>query len=154
MKNIFRYHIKTSIKINKPASVVWNILTDFKDYPSWNPFLRLVSGTLEVGKQLTVVTQPEGETKNTFYPRILEVIPEKSLKWIGRLTAGPINGGFLFSGTHYFTLEEHENITLLHHAEDFSGLLVPLLSNKLNTTYRKAFESMNVALKELCEAEK
>ncbi len=152
--NMFRSTIKTSIQINAPARVVWQELTNIKDYPTWNPFLRSVSGTLAVGEQLTNIIQPEGGKKNTFYPRVLEVIPDKSLKWVGRLAAGPINLGFLFTGAHYFTLEEHQGFTLFHQDEDFSGLLVPLLKKQLDTTYRKGFESMNAALKARCEAQK
>jgi uncharacterized protein YndB with AHSA1/START domain len=41
--------LHTEIEINGPAERVWAVLTDFASYPEWNPFIRQVSGELNIG---------------------------------------------------------------------------------------------------------
>ena len=44
--------IYSEIEINAPANVVWDIITDFDNYPEWNPFIMEISGNQIVGKQI------------------------------------------------------------------------------------------------------
>jgi hypothetical protein len=37
-----------------PPSAVWSALTDFADYPGWNPFMFSVEGRPEVGQSLRI----------------------------------------------------------------------------------------------------
>jgi uncharacterized protein YndB with AHSA1/START domain len=41
--------IKTEIVINASKEKVWHVLTDFKRYPQWNPFITSVEGELVKG---------------------------------------------------------------------------------------------------------
>jgi uncharacterized protein YndB with AHSA1/START domain len=41
--------IVTEIEIDAPPSRVWEILTDFEKYASWNPFIKKISGTYQQG---------------------------------------------------------------------------------------------------------
>jgi uncharacterized protein YndB with AHSA1/START domain len=36
--------INSEIIINTSAEKVWNVLTDFDAFPSWNPFIKSISG--------------------------------------------------------------------------------------------------------------
>lgn len=38
------FNASTRIEIKTTTSAVWNALTNFPDYASWNPFVRLVYG--------------------------------------------------------------------------------------------------------------
>jgi len=50
--------LHSEIEINASAERVWDILTDFASYPQWNPFIRSISGELEVGERLEVRLEP------------------------------------------------------------------------------------------------
>jgi uncharacterized protein YndB with AHSA1/START domain len=39
--------IKTEILINASPDKVWAILTDFDNYPSWNPFITSLKGEVK-----------------------------------------------------------------------------------------------------------
>ena len=41
--------IKTEIIIDSKPEKVWEVLTDFENYPTWNPFIQNISGEQKVG---------------------------------------------------------------------------------------------------------
>jgi len=55
------HEIETEIDIAANAEQVWSILTDLAAYPSWNPFIRDITGSIETGQRLTVSIHPTGE---------------------------------------------------------------------------------------------
>ncbi len=138
--------IETDIEINAPAARVWALLADFARMPSWNPFIKSISGDLAQGARLSVYIAPPGKSGMRFKPTILSVRPERELRWLGHLL---ISG--LFDGEHYFLLEPiGENRTRLTQGEKFSGLLVGPLSGTLAAT-EAGFKAMNAALKREAE---
>lgn len=140
--------LHTEIQIDAPASRVWQLLTDFENYPRWNPFIRSVSGRPEVNTKLEIRIQPSGARGMTFRPTVLRVEPERELRWLGRLL---LPG--LFDGEHVFEIEQiTEAAVRFVQREQFSGLLVPLLWNGLDRDTRRGFNEMNAALKELAES--
>ena len=138
--------IETSIEIDAPAARVWMLLTDFARMPSWNPFIKSISGNLEQGARLSVQIAPPGKSAMRFKPTVLSVRPERELRWLGSLL---IRG--IFDGEHYFLLEPiADGRTRLTHGEKFSGLLVGRLSGTFSAT-EAGFGSMNTALKREAE---
>lgn len=138
--------IYTEIEINASAGVVWDIVTDFDNFPRWNPFIREISGMLQKGSMIRVVMKPPNSSAMTFKPAILEYKPEEKLRWLGKLWIPK-----LFDGEHNFIIKKiDENKVLFIQKENFSGLLVPILSGLLKNT-EKGFEMMNRALKEESE---
>lgn len=138
--------IETDIDINAPASRVWVFLTDFAQMPSWNPFIKSISGNLAQGARLAVHIAPPGSSGMHFKPTVLSVRPERELRWLGHLLVPGI-----FDGEHYFLLEPvGENRTRLTQGEKFSGLLVGLLASTLAAT-GAGFKAMNTALKQKAE---
>src|SRR6476619_1479216 len=138
--------IETDIEINAPVSRVWALLTDFAPMPSWNPFIKSISGNLAQGARLAVHIVPPGSSGMHFEPTVLSVRPEHELRWLGHLLVPGI-----FDGEHYFLLEPiGEKQTRLTHGEKFSGLLVGLLGSTLAPT-SAGFKAMNTALKQQAE---
>lgn len=139
--------IKTDIEINAPGSRVWALLTDFAQMPSWNPFIRSISGDLAQGARLAIHIVPPGSSGMRFKPTVLSVRPERELRWLGHVLLPGI-----FDGEHYFMLESiGPNKTRLTHGENFSGLLVGLLDSTLAAT-AAGFRAMNAALKQKAES--
>jgi uncharacterized protein YndB with AHSA1/START domain len=55
--------IITGIEINAPPSHVWQILTDFEKYPTWNPFIKRISGIAARNEKFEVhMPDPRGGT--------------------------------------------------------------------------------------------
>jgi len=139
--------LRTEIEIAAPADRVWVALTDFPSFPRWNPFIRRVDGDLRVGARLTVRIQLPSARSMTFRPRVLKVEPGRELRWRGQLM---VPG--LFDGEHIFAIEPlGAGRARFVHREIFTGLLVPLLARSLDSTTRRGFEAMNLALKARAE---
>lgn len=138
--------IETEIIISTKPEKVWAVLTDFENYPNWNPFIRSIRGEKKTGKKIMVSIKPPDGTGMSFSPVILNFEPISEFRWKGK---SGIKG--FFDGEHYFKLIDLFNgHTKFIHGEIFSGILVPLLSKVLNKT-KDGFELMNKALKEKCE---
>jgi hypothetical protein len=139
--------LRAEIEIDAHGERVWNVLTDFAAYAQWNPFITQAKGAAAPGERLTLRMQPESGRAMTFRPTVLEAVPGKRLRWLGRfLLPG------LFDGEHSFTLEPLEGGRIrLIQAERFRGILVPLLARSLDRGTLPAFEQMNRALKRRAE---
>lgn len=62
--------VSTEIIIKSDPQTVWNVLTDFKDYPNWNPYIIYIEGELKSGKKLNVTYLPPKEKE---YPLSLKL---------------------------------------------------------------------------------
>lgn len=139
--------IKTEILIHATPAKVWTILTNFEDYPNWNPFIKSIQGAVKVGHKFTARIEPPEAKGMTFKPTVLVFEPNVEFRWLGHLFfAG------LFDGEHKFVLVDHDNgTTTLKHSETFKGILVPLFKKMLDYNTLKGFEAMNAALKAKAE---
>lgn len=146
----FTQHLYTEINIKASPKVVWNHLTDFKEYPEWNPFIKKISGELSVGSQLAVTIQPPGKDSMDFKPTLLIVKNNEELRWLGRVLIPK-----LFDGEHYFTIiVNNDGTTKFIQGENFSGILALLLWSSMEQDTKNGFEEMNKAIKIRSEATK
>lgn len=140
--------IRTEIVINASAERVWQILTQFNQYHTWNPFIIKSEGQAKVGTRLTN-TMRNGKGTITFKPVITQMEQGKSFSWLGSLW---MKG--LFDGNHYFEIEvRSENQVNLKHGERFSGILSGILLKQIGEQTRNNFVLMNQALKAKAEAQ-
>ena len=142
------HEIRTAIEIVATAEQVWSVLVDFARHKEWNPFVRAIEGRAEIGQPLKVSIQPPGGRGMTFRPTLLEVEPNRRLRWMGRFLFRGI-----FDGEHYFEIEKlgTDRVRFIH-GERFSGVLVPLMRSSLDGGTRAGFEAMNRALKARAES--
>lgn len=139
--------ITTEIEIDAPAEKVWAILTDFPAFPSWNPFIRQIAGNAAAGERLRVQLQPDGSKAMTFQPTILAAMPNRELRWLGRLFLPGV-----FDGEHKFRIETLGSSRVRFvQEEQFRGILVGLFGRSLETGTKAGFEAMNLALKKRSE---
>lgn len=139
--------LRTEIKIVATPEKIWKVLTDFENYPEWNPMIKSFKGVLAEGQKVMVRLEQPGSSAMTFKPTITKVIPEQQFRWQGRLL---VSG--LFDGEHYFEINDNKNgsCTFIH-GENFKGILIPLFKKMLENNTKRGFEMMNGALKERCE---
>jgi hypothetical protein len=62
--------VKTQIIINTDPATIWNILLDVKDYPSWNPYIYEIKGTIKKGSFLNF-RMKKGDGERKFKAQIL-----------------------------------------------------------------------------------
>lgn len=139
--------LHSEIQIDASAERVWGVLTDFASYPQWNPFIRRISGELEVGERLEVRLEPPDSRGITMRPKVLSAEPNRLMRWIGHLLVPGI-----FDGEHTLAIHplEEDRVRFVQH-EAFKGVLVRPLARSLDTNTLRGFEQMNVALKERAE---
>ncbi len=73
--------IKTEILMNAASEKVWSILTNFDNYPNWNPFIKSIKGEVKVGNIITVRIEPPKSKGMTFRPKILKYEMNRELRW-------------------------------------------------------------------------
>lgn len=136
--------IKTTILIHATPQKIWEILTDFENYPNWNPFITSIEGKLEKGNKITVNIKPPDGSSMTFKPTILKKTDNEALIWLGSIL---FKG--LFDGKHKFQLIDNQNgTTTFIQSEEFKGIFVWLFNPQKT---EKGFKEMNQKLKEIAE---
>jgi hypothetical protein len=137
--------VNTTVDIEAPKQLVWDVLTDFAAYSEWNPDTR-IEGTAEVGTTLSV--HMDGGRGMSFKPTVLAATPGVELRWVGRLAFGGI-----VDGEHFFILDGNaDGTTHLTHGERYSGLLVALTKPFLSREKNQAgYENFNRILKRRVE---
>lgn len=141
--------IVSEVLINASPEKVWSRFAAFKQYGSWNPFIKSIEGDVALDKKIVVRMEPPGGMAMTFKPKVLAFEKNKELRWLGHLL---IPG--LFDGEHKFELIDQRNgTTLFRQSESFKGLLVPFFKKMLQTNTLSAFHLMNAKLKEISEKE-
>jgi hypothetical protein len=140
--------ISTTVDIDAPKQLVWDVLTDFDAYHEWNPDTK-IEGTVQVGTKLTVLMGANRGRGMAFKPRVLAAAPDDGLRWLGKLGFGGI-----VDGEHFFILDRNaDGTTRLTHGERYSGALVALLKPFLNKARNQAgYEAFNRALKRRVES--
>ncbi len=141
-------NIETHIQILAPIASVWNVLSDFENYPHWSEFIKQFDGIPELGKRTKVHLEAPGSMKMTMNPVFLKLAEQDEIRWKGQLLFPGI-----FDGEHYFKLEAiSPNITRLTQGEHFSGILIPFLKKLIYENTKQGFEAFNQALKTRVEA--
>lgn len=136
--------IHTSIVIDAPAFSVWNLLTDLASYSRWNPFITRIKGELKQGSRLDMEVKLEKVI--TIDPVVQDVQLERQISWLDKSI------GSLFVAEHRLEIQTlaHDRVTFFQVAS-FTGPVVSLLEEKLETGFRKGLEEMNGALKKVTE---
>jgi len=139
--------IETEIEINASAETVWQILTSFNQYASWNPFIRSINGKASTGEELNVQIQPPGGKCMSFNPQVMTVIPKREFSWVGRVLFPG-----LFDGHHCFRIIpiSKDRVRFIH-SESFSGLLSAIILKLVGDSTYAGFIEMNEALKNQAE---
>ncbi|WP_419487659.1 SRPBCC family protein [Chryseobacterium bernardetii] len=74
--------IETEITIHATPEKIWKILSNFHEYPDWNPFITEIQGSVEVGNQIQVKIKPQGGKIMIFKPVVLLKKENKELQWL------------------------------------------------------------------------
>ena len=138
--------IRTEIIINTSKEEVWSILTNFSEYPEWNPFIRSLEGQAVKDTRLMATLQLKDRKPMIFKPVVTVSDEKKKFEWLGTTPLNVVNG------RHYFIVEEiNEHQVKFVHGEQFTGILARPFHKKLAGPTKEGFVEMNEALKERAE---
>jgi hypothetical protein len=135
--------ISTEILIQGSGADVWNVLTDFRSYPRWNPFIKEIRGDLIVGSKLELKIVTPKKKIRTYNPVVTVVTPNSELRWYGRaFMPGILDGERIFKISH-----NGSQSVRFEHKEIFSGLGALIGSRFLEKDVFESENNMNTALK-------
>ncbi len=137
--------IRGSVDIDAPVERVWQVVTDFKSYPKWNPWITRLEGGSNVGSKIAVTVKAPGRKDTNFISEVIKVQPNQEI-----LMSGPVIKGMLRS-THLFKFEAMGGSkTRAFQSVEFTGALSPMIGG-LARDQQKGLDLMNAAMKNLCE---
>ena len=139
--------IITEIEIYATPTRVWQVLTDFEKYPTWNPFIKKISGVVARKEKLEVHMPDPRDGTMVLTPTVLVAEKDRELRWLGK------SEGDVFNGEHHFLIEptDNNNNVRFIQSERFTGSMVPSVEGWLDTAVKQNFEEMNKALKQRAE---
>jgi hypothetical protein len=140
--------LAAALDIDAPPERVWEQLTDFSSFPSWNPFIRHAFGDLQVGSKLTI-TLKLGRAERTFKPTLSKFEPNRELRWLAQV--GPKG---LFDVERIFQCEPlPDGRTRFAQSEICTGLFEPVLfiGGKLEKDILRGYQDFAHAIKERVE---
>ena len=135
------YAVKRQIRA-KPERI-WDLLTDAERYPSWNPAVLGIEGSIALGKRikLTSVVNPE----RVFKLRVSELDCPATMVWSDGMPFG------LFKGVRTYRLTpQSDGPTEFTMEEVFSGPLEPMISKSI-PDMTESFEQFADGLKDAAE---
>jgi hypothetical protein len=135
------FSANTTIKAS--PETIWRIITDAAHYPEWDPSAVRIEGTIADGQMVTAYTKL---SPRAFPAKVTNVIPNKSMQWVGGMPLG------LFKGVRTFTLDPKKNGTVdFSIREEFSGPLLFLMGRTV-PDMTKTFQDFVAGLKARAEA--
>jgi hypothetical protein len=134
--------LRTEIDIAAAPERVWQVLTDFENYPAWNPFITKVEGKAKVGERVKIHIKMPNRAL-TLQCTVLELAPVQKMRW-----KWCIFWDRIYCGEHSVQIEpQGEGRVHIDHREVFNGILLPFFKKQIDTQTRQGFESMDQSLK-------
>jgi uncharacterized protein YndB with AHSA1/START domain len=118
------------IEISATPDLVWDVLTGFNRWPTWNPDVESVSmhGDVAVGSEFRWKAGP-----GTITSTIQEVDPPRRIAWTGS-TLG-------IQAVHVWWLEPSDGVTTVLTEESYQGLVARLLRRPLQKALDRALDN-------------
>jgi hypothetical protein len=132
---------KSELEIAADPEVVWEVLTTFEEWPTWNPEVKSMSlqGPVAAGSTFRWKAGPA-----TIRSTIQRVEPPRLIAWTGR-TLG-------IDAIHFWWLEPRDGATLVRTEESYDGLVARVLHRPLQKTLDRALTDGLRALKAEAES--
>jgi uncharacterized protein YndB with AHSA1/START domain len=139
-------HVITSIEveIDAPATFVWSVLTDFPNYPQWNPYTVAVSASLEIGTPIDLTLPNPDGSAGTFVNRewVRVVDPPRHLRYD---TAEEMAG--IFAVRDQWITELSSDRCAYHTTDAISGKYADKVMEMTGAWVKAGFDSVANALK-------
>lgn len=110
--------------INAAPQVIWDVITDATSYPTWNPAVLGIEGTIAEGQKIKLrsIVNPDRE----FKLNVSDVEAPRRMVWSDGMPLG------LFIGVRTFRVEPNgDGTTDFAMEEVYSGLMAPLITKSI-----------------------
>jgi len=135
---------ETTITIKASAQMIWEILVDAANWPTWNSTVDKVDGTIAPGESITVYAKVN--PGRAFPVKVTEFAAPQRMVWTGGMPLG------LFKGVRTYTLTSRdEGETDFTMSEEYSGLLAGMMTRSI-PDLQPAFDEFARSLKAKAEA--
>lgn len=132
-----------SANIKASPDTIWKILTDAPNYPTWDPGVLRIEGTIAPGQSVTAYTKMN--PNRAFPAKVTEFVPGQAMTWVGGMPLG------LFKGVRTFTLKpKGDNSVDFTLREEYGGPLLPMFAGSI-PDLTKNFEDFVTGLKARAE---
>ena len=133
-----------TVEIEAPAAFVWGVLTDYANYPQWNPYTVAVSTTLEIGAPIDLTLPAVDGSGGTFvnreYVRIVD--PPRHLRYD---TGEEMPG--IFAIRDQWLTELGQDRCAYHTTDTITGKYADNVMDLTGTWIKAGFDSVARALK-------
>lgn len=140
------FTIEKEIEINAPAAKVWEVITDLKRYPEWNPFMRECSTTFKPGDpinmKVALFAKPQPQTEI-----VKEYVDGKRFAY----TMKPVPGGTLSSFRSHEVEALPNGRTRYRSYFHLKGWLSPVVVGLMGSRLQKGFAGMTQGIQERAE---
>lgn len=133
---------ETRIHIEAPVERVWAILTNVREWTSWNTTVDKVEGDIVPGGTVKVFAKVS--PGRAFPVKVRELVANERMVWSSGMPLG------LFKGERVFTLSRSGSGVDFEMREAFTGLFAPLITRSI-PDLQPAFDEMAAALKRRAE---
>lgn len=138
IKKFFSRETSVSITILADPGIVWALLTNAANYPSWNSTVTELKGKIKLGETLELKSVLD--EKRTFKLRVREVEPESRLVWGDNM------------GNRVYTIAKGKDGQVrFTMTEKIGGPLFPLFAGAI-PSFDETFEQFAADLKKAAEA--
>lgn len=127
-----------SVPVAAPASVVWQVLTDFAAYPQWNPFAQQVRCDFEVGGVIDMQVALVGPRLLRQREYITAISPGRSFTYAMR----PLPGGLLRSQRTQTVVPVDERSSRYEASFCLQGPLAPVVKALLGRALTRGFDGV------------
>ena len=133
----------SSVTIKATPETIWGILTDASAFPTWEPNVTKIDGTIAPGETIRVHTKI---SPNRAFPvKVSEFVPGQKMAWSSGMPLG------LFKGERTFTLApQGDGTTRVTTREVFSGPMMFLIGRTI-PDLTDSFDQFSEALKARAE---
>lgn len=122
--------LAAEIRIEAPPDLVWDVLTDVKEWPTWHPGIRSVVADRTAGLAMTFRWRPGPyQIEST----VQEFEPQERIGWIGRSLG--------VAARHVWTIRPDAGGAVVHTDESMTGLLPRLMRRQLHKSVQKDLDT-------------
>ena len=138
--------VEHRIGVQAPADLVWEVISDFATWGTWNPVHPRIEGEMRIGTTLTVDFVTEGETV-VLTPIVQDWVPYEQLHWRTKRLRGFV------TAIRYLEIDKKgEENAIFSNGELFMGPLVRFVGRAERRRLRAAFTIMGEAVRDRAEA--
>ena len=139
--------VESRAGIQAPPDIIWEVLSDIDNWPSWNPIYPKASGRLGIGQQLDLTLALPGLPQRHLTPYVADWVPETQILWTERFMGG------LVKTVRFIEIEKLGPASaILANGELVDGLLAELWLHKRRRAMKAGFAAMSEAVRQKAEA--